>query len=133
MARQRGLPIVIGVILVAVSFVIQLINVFNPSQTLDLLWTITHHVGLLFALCTGLGALLLGYPFLTTHTAHLTLPLLGEVHIASAMFFDIGVFAAVVGATLLILTALAHQSLRAQRKPAAEATEVADTAMTGAA
>jgi len=50
MARQRGLPIVIGVILVAVSFVIQLINVSNPSQTLDLLWTITHHVGLLFAL-----------------------------------------------------------------------------------
>ena len=50
MARQRGLPIVIGVILVAVSFVIQLINVSNPSQTLDLLWTITHHVGLLSAL-----------------------------------------------------------------------------------
>lgn len=50
MARQRGLPIVIGVILVAVSFVIQLINVSNPSQTLELLWTITHHVGLLFAL-----------------------------------------------------------------------------------
>jgi hypothetical protein len=50
MARQRGLPIVIGVILVTVSFVIQLINVSNPSQTLDLLWTITHHVGLLFAL-----------------------------------------------------------------------------------
>jgi hypothetical protein len=50
MARQRGLPIVIGVLLVAVSFVIQLINVSNPSQTLDFLWTITHHVGLLFAL-----------------------------------------------------------------------------------
>jgi multicomponent K+:H+ antiporter subunit A len=85
-------------------------------------------VGLLFALCTGLGALLLGYPFLTTHTAHLTLPLLGEVHVASAMFFDIGVFAAVVGATLLILTALAHQSIRAQRKPAAEAAEVTEAA-----
>lgn len=50
LARQRGLPIVIGMILVAVSFVIQLVNVSNPSQTLDLLWTITHHVGLLVAL-----------------------------------------------------------------------------------
>ncbi|MEO7008211.1 MAG: hydrogen gas-evolving membrane-bound hydrogenase subunit E, partial [Caldimonas sp.] len=78
-------------------------------------------VGLLFAVLTGLGALLFGYPFLTTHTAHLTLPLFGDVHIASAMFFDVGVFAAVVGATLLILTALAHQSLRSQRRPSGDA------------
>lgn len=50
LARQRGLPIVIGVLLVAVSFIIQLVNVASPSQTLDLLWTITLHVGLLSAL-----------------------------------------------------------------------------------
>lgn len=50
LARQRGLPIVLGFLLVAVSFVVQLINVYSPSQTLDLIWTITHHVGLLFAL-----------------------------------------------------------------------------------
>jgi multicomponent K+:H+ antiporter subunit A len=73
--------------------------------------------GLLAALATGLGALAFGYPFLTTHTAHLALPLIGEVHVASAMFFDLGVFAVVVGATLLLLTALAHQSLRARRRP----------------
>ncbi|RRD59044.1 monovalent cation/H+ antiporter subunit A [Comamonadaceae bacterium OH2545_COT-014] len=73
-------------------------------------------VGWLLALATGLGALLWGYPFLTTHTAHVTLPVLGELHIASALFFDAGVFAVVVGATLLILTALAHQSVRAHRK-----------------
>jgi len=76
-------------------------------------------VGLLFALGTGLGSLWFGYPFLTTHTAHLDLPLFGEIHFASATFFDIGVFAAVVGATLLILTAIAHQSLRGKRKAAA--------------
>ena len=72
--------------------------------------------GLLLAAATGLGALLFGYPFLTTHTAHLRLPLFGDVHVPSAMFFDFGVFATVVGATLLILTALAHQSLRSQRR-----------------
>lgn len=73
-------------------------------------------VGLLFALGTGVGAWWFGYPFLTTHTAHLTLPLLGEVHVASAMFFDIGVFATVVGSTLLILTAISHQSVRRHRQ-----------------
>jgi multicomponent K+:H+ antiporter subunit A len=70
--------------------------------------------GLLLApLATGLGSLVLGYPFLTTHTAHVTWPLVGEVHVASALFFDIGVFTLVVGSTLLILTAIAHQSVRA--------------------
>jgi multicomponent K+:H+ antiporter subunit A len=72
-------------------------------------------VGLLLALATGGGAVLFGYPFMTTHTAHLHLPLLGELHVPSALFFDIGVFALVLGATMLILTALAHQSIRSHR------------------
>ena len=72
-------------------------------------------VGLLLAAGTGLGSLLWGYPFMTTHTAHVTLPLLGELHFASATFFDLGVFILVVGATLLILTAIAHQSVRGHR------------------
>ncbi len=71
--------------------------------------------GLLFALGTGLGAVALGYPFLTSHTAHLSLPVIGEIHVASALFFDIGVFALVVGSTLLILTGIAHQSVRGHR------------------
>ena len=71
--------------------------------------------GLLLAVATGLGAIAWGYPFLTTHTAHLAVPGLGELHVPSALLFDIGVFATVIGSTLLILVALAHQSLRASR------------------
>ena len=71
--------------------------------------------GLLCATATGIGALCFGYPFLTTHTAHLDVPLLGDLHVASALFFDIGVYTVVVGSTLLILTALAHQSVRSHR------------------
>ncbi|GGH65996.1 monovalent cation/H+ antiporter subunit A [Comamonas phosphati] len=71
--------------------------------------------GLLFALGTGLASIAAGYPFLTSHSFDLVLPLVGHVHIASATFFDIGVFALVVGSTLLILTAIAHQSVRGHR------------------
>ncbi|MBA1429497.1 MULTISPECIES: monovalent cation/H+ antiporter subunit A [Pseudomonas fluorescens group] len=71
--------------------------------------------GLLAATLTGLGALFAGYPFLTTHTWHLSLPVLGDIHIASALFFDVGVYAMVVGSTLLMLTALGHQSVRAHK------------------
>jgi len=76
--------------------------------------------GLMVALLTGLGSLALGYPFLTTHTAHVHWPWVGEVHLPTAALFDLGVFAVVVGSTLLMLTAIAHQSLRAQRRDAAE-------------
>ena len=89
--------------------------------------------GLLCATLTGLGAIPLGYPFLTTHTAHFSLPLLGDIHIASALFFDIGVYAVVVGATLLILTALAHQSVRAHRPSNQPASQPATQPRTGAA
>jgi multicomponent K+:H+ antiporter subunit A len=42
-------------------------------------------------------------------------PLLGNLHLPSAFFFDLGVFALVVGATMLMLIALGHQSVRAHR------------------
>jgi multicomponent K+:H+ antiporter subunit A len=80
--------------------------------------------GLLSATLTGLGALFAGYPFLTTHTWHFSLPVLGDIHVASALFFDVGVYAMVVGSTLLMLTALGHQSVRAH-KPSNQAKAVA--------
>ena len=72
-------------------------------------------VGMLLALATGAGSVVFGYPFMTTHTAHLDLPLLGTIHLPSALFFDLGVFALVLGSTMLILTSLAHQSVRSHR------------------
>ena len=71
--------------------------------------------GLIIACTTGLGAWILGYPFLTSHTAHLTLPVIGELHVPSAFMFDLGVFVTVVGCTMLILVALGHQSIRSHR------------------
>ncbi|MBP7647988.1 MAG: hypothetical protein KA751_14715, partial [Comamonas sp.] len=53
--------------------------------------------------------------FMTSHTFHFSLPWLGQIHLASATFFDIGVFTLVVGSTLLILTAIAHQTVRGHR------------------
>ena len=68
--------------------------------------------GLLLALLTGLGAMALGAPFLTSAFAYTDIPLIGKVPMASALVFDLGVFALVVGAVVLMLIALAHQSIR---------------------
>jgi multicomponent K+:H+ antiporter subunit A len=79
--------------------------------------------GLMIVLATAAGAWLFGYPFLTSHTAHLELPVFGEIHVPSAFLFDLGVFAVVVGSTSLILVALAHQSLRSHRQPGSTQTD----------
>jgi multicomponent K+:H+ antiporter subunit A len=57
--------------------------------------------GILVALATGVGSMLVGYPFLTSAFAHPVLPVVGEVPLASAAVFDLGVFMTVVAATML--------------------------------
>ena len=81
-------------------------------------------LGLLLAVVTGVGAMVLGYPFLTSWFGYADLPLVGEVPMATALLFDIGVFMVVVGTTALMLVALAHQSIRAPRSPAVEAADL---------
>ncbi|MBS7812997.1 monovalent cation/H+ antiporter subunit A [Roseococcus pinisoli] len=72
-------------------------------------------VGLLLAVGTGTAATFFGKPFLTSYFAYANLGPLGKLPLASAVIFDLGVFALVFGATVLILIALAHQSVRSQR------------------
>jgi multicomponent K+:H+ antiporter subunit A len=74
-------------------------------------------VGLLLAGGTGAAAWLFGRPFLTSYFAYLEVPVIGRLPIGSALLFDVGVFALVVGATVLMLIALAHQSVRSHRAP----------------
>jgi multicomponent K+:H+ antiporter subunit A len=73
--------------------------------------------GVLLAVATGAAAWLFDRPFLASGIAHLELPVIGELHVPSAFFFDLGVFSLVVGATGLMLIALAHQSTRGHRPP----------------
>jgi multicomponent K+:H+ antiporter subunit A len=42
--------------------------------------------------------------------------LLGDLHLSSVLVFDLGVYMLVVGGTVLMLVALAHQSLRSPRR-----------------
>ena len=62
--------------------------------------------GLAIAGTTGLGAWAFGQPFLKSAHGHLHLPLLGDLHWASAALFDLGVFLVVVGVVMLILDQL---------------------------
>ncbi|NRH29353.1 monovalent cation/H+ antiporter subunit A [Pseudomonas sp. MS19] len=73
--------------------------------------------GVLLAGLTGLGSWVFGKPFLTTAFGHFHIPLVGDVELATAMLFDLGVYLTVVGATLLILANLGKLT---QDKPGKE-------------
>ena len=73
-------------------------------------------VGLLCAGGAGIAAWLASRNFLSNLAWHGSLPLIGELHLSSTLLFDLGVYLLVVGATVLMLIALAHQSLRSQRQ-----------------
>jgi multicomponent K+:H+ antiporter subunit A len=66
--------------------------------------------GVLIAALTGLGSLAFGHEFLTSAFGHFHIPVLGEIELATALFFDLGVYLAVVGSTLLILSNIGHVS-----------------------
>lgn len=77
-------------------------------------WPVNYHYlaasGVLIAAATGAGSWLFGYPFLTSAFDHFYIPLVGDIELATAMLFDLGVYLTVVGATLLILANLGKLS-----------------------
>ena len=62
--------------------------------------------GLMIAGLTGMAAWFWARPFLTSAHVGLHLPVLGEIHLASAAAFDVGVYTTVVGATMLMISVL---------------------------
>lgn len=73
-------------------------------------------VGLLAAGIAGISAWFFAAAFLTSIEWDATIPLLGTLHLSSVLLFDVGVYMVVVGATVLMLIAIAHQSLRRPRR-----------------
>lgn len=73
--------------------------------------------GIFAALLTGLGSLLLGYPFLTSSYGYFKLPFIEKFELATAMAFDLGVFLCVVGAVMLALESLSRLAHRRGERP----------------
>ena len=60
LTRQRGLPVVIGIVLVVISFVVQVLNVFVGSIVLEFIGVVVIHLGIISALVGLLLAEALG-------------------------------------------------------------------------
>jgi multicomponent K+:H+ antiporter subunit A len=64
--------------------------------------------GVLVAGLTGVGSWFFGRPFLTSAHGHPHLPVLGDIPLATAMAFDLGVYLTVVGTVMLTLGSIAR-------------------------
>lgn len=100
-----GLMTSVAIVLVYISYDIQTVR-----KIIRFPFSILISLGLFFAAGTGLGSIILGFPFLTHTFGYFDLPLLGTVELTSGLSFDVGVYLVVVGATLLIISSLGGES-----------------------
>ncbi len=75
---------------------------------------------MLIAAATGVGSFVFGAPFLSTSYDYFQIPFVGEVELATALLFDLGVFLTVVGTVLLALFQLSRVEARAVHDPVPE-------------
>ena len=73
---------------------------FNPQMMIG--------AGILLAGLTGVGSMFFDHAFLTSTHRYFDLPLIGQVELASAVAFDLGVFLTVVGTVLLTLATISR-------------------------
>lgn len=101
-------------LIAAVALIVQYLS--NGSDWIDERLKLNMHLvigfGLLIATATGLVAMGLDYPFLTSAFTHLEWPIVGQFEVASAIAFDLGVFLVVVGTTVLIIAQLGKMSTK---------------------
>lgn len=80
-------------------------------------------LGLIIAIGSGLMSMLMGHAFLQSATADLHLPLIGDIHLVTSLFFDIGVYLVVIGLALDVLRSLGAEvdiHIEAERKHASD-------------
>lgn len=66
-------------------------------------------MGLIASAAALLWPMVLGEPPLTSHIWDITLPLIGDIHIASALLFDLGVYLIVIGLIMHVMHSLGGQ------------------------
>ncbi|MNJ42399.1 Na(+)/H(+) antiporter subunit A [compost metagenome] len=93
-----GLMTSAALVLLAIAFGLEFMRKIVPLDFRKMVAS-----GLLIAFLTGLGSLPFGVPFLSHAFGHAHLPLMGEVELATAVIFDLGVYLTVVGVTMTII------------------------------
>ncbi|WP_429371154.1 Na+/H+ antiporter subunit A [Paenibacillus sp. DS2015] len=87
-----------ALIMLAIAFGMDMVEKALPINYRKLI-----AIGVSIAFLTGLGSFLFDTPFLSQTFGYFHLPLLGKTELTTAMFFDLGVYLAVIGVTMNII------------------------------
>jgi multicomponent Na+:H+ antiporter subunit A len=87
-----------GLVLLAITFGMDMVEKVLPINYRKLI-----AIGISIAFLTGVGSFIFGVPFLSQTFGYFQLPLMGKTELTTAMFFDLGVFLAVIGVTMNII------------------------------
>jgi multicomponent Na+:H+ antiporter subunit B len=93
-----GLMTSAAIVLLLLAFDIKTVKNILPIDYIKVV-----AVGLLFAVGTGAGGLIVDMPFLTHAFTYVDIPLLGKTSLHTAVLFDTGVFLVVIGVTMTII------------------------------
>jgi multicomponent Na+:H+ antiporter subunit A len=94
-----------GLVLLAITFGMDMVEKVLPINYRKLI-----AIGILIAFLTGVGSFIFGVPFLSQTFGYFQLPLMGKTELTTAMFFDLGVYLAVIGVTMNIILTIGRDS-----------------------
>ncbi|MFB5662142.1 Na(+)/H(+) antiporter subunit B [Alteribacillus sp. HJP-4] len=100
-----GLMTASGIVLLLLAF-----DLTTVKNALPLDFKLLIPAGLLTAIGAGVGSFFFGVPFLSHTYDYFTFPVLGELELATALIFDIGVYLVVVGVTLAIIQTIGEDT-----------------------
>lgn len=101
-----GLITASALVLLYIAFDLQSVRDIIPVDFKKLAAT-----GVLVSVLTGVVSLFLDVPFLSQTFKYVDLPFLGKTELASATIFDFGVYMAVVGTTMTIITSISEDDI----------------------
>lgn len=84
-------------------------DIETARQIIPIDFKVMAGIGILMAVFTGVGSLLIDVPFLTQAYIYATIPFLGETELATSVIFDIGVSLAVIGTAMTIILSISEE------------------------
>ncbi|MNZ52905.1 Na(+)/H(+) antiporter subunit B [compost metagenome] len=94
-----------GLVLLAITFGMDMVEKVLPINYRKLI-----AIGISIAFLTGVGSFIFDVPFLSQTFGYFQLPLMGKTELTTAMFFDLGVYLAVIGVTMNIILTIGRDS-----------------------
>lgn len=98
-----GLMTSAAIVLMYMAYGMEAINKVIPIN-----YRVLTAIGLTIAVATGIGSFIFGEPFLSQTFDYFHFPIFGELELATALLFDLGVYLTVIGVTLTIILTISN-------------------------